>query len=43
MFKDVNNFDIEVKKYYKLKFDKIILNDTEISEMIKKFELDLGK
>jgi hypothetical protein len=41
--KMLNNFDIEVKKYYKLKFDKIILNDTEISEMIKKFELDLGK
>jgi len=39
----LDNFEIEAKRYYKLKFDRIILKDTKIKEMINKYDLELGK
>jgi len=41
--KALNDFHINAKKYYKLKFDKVSLDDSVVKNMVKRYELELGK
>lgn len=39
----LSDFESNAKKYYKMKFDLVELDDTKICRMISEYEMKLGK